>query len=809
MLKPDKKIYLLFRRIFPELDLDNEQMGRRRLFRVFLGILIVPLIIFGISQIQSGHPEFGIPDLVIAVLLVIFILLSKKIVSSAPMFRIMALVSIGTLSYWVLTGAVEGYASMWVIAYPPFVYFLMGRKEGTVWTIVMTLVTLWAFFNPFPELSFFNYSASFISRHLGALFMVILFTSQFESVREKFRDAMYAEKEKLLEEKKHLDSVILELERTNRLLEKEMEERRLAQDELTRHRASLERMVSTRTEELQCTNEELREAFEQLEKANTDLQHSKDSLSASEERYRILVDNLTDLIWSTDLTPAFTYVSPTVKNMYGYTVEEAMLLPFYKLNTPASHATVMRNIAEQLLIDAGGGADPDRSLIIEIDQVKKDGSVFPAEIKVSFIRDENGKPIGAAGITRDITERREAQREKENMQYQLSQAQKMEAIGTLVGGLAHDFNNLLGGIIGSFELIKSSAANIKGAVFEEISEYIMIGMEASKRSVGLIRQLLAMSRKREPKLESVDISRSLNNIHVICRNSFPKSVNLDFPVTDERLMVMAEPLQIEQVLLNLAINASHAMTIMKQPHEEHGGTLSVKAERVIPDRELLVNHPELCGSEEWIRVQFRDSGVGIHEDISRKIFEPFFSTKEQGQGTGLGLSISYSIIKQHGGFISLESTPGRGSLFSIYLPPASGAAEESPAGDGTTDVKRGTGRVLIIDDEKFITDVVKGILENSGYEVTAVNDPEAGVRIYAESYKSISLVMIDLSMPGRSGIDVFRELKKINSAIKAVLISGMLDDDTKSQAADMGFGGFLYKPFQAPELTSMLKELLG
>jgi PAS domain S-box-containing protein len=834
----------LLQQITRSVELDNEEKSRRKLFSIFLILPIFPFTIFGITQLRMGHPEYGIPDLIFAAVMAVFLVMLRIVRNARFLYRTVSLIALVMFIYWLATGAVTGYSSVWLLLFPLFVYFLLGRREGSIWTLVLSIASICIFINPGGLLTGFTYPFEYVFRLLSTLCMIVLFVYYYETMREVFKSGMRADRQKILDEKNLLARAKEETEIANILLKKEMEERRIAQEEIRKHRDNLEATVARRTDEIIQKNQALIAALETLEMMNIDLQNSKDSLAASENRYRLLADNVIDMIWSTDMSLKFTYVSPSVKAIFGYTVEEAMALPFDKWSTRESNEKALNLIRESVQAIYGFSAedaasrpfdewssparnekaleilhrrarnDPHKNdyadgyLLLEIDQVKKDGTVFPVEIKIAFLLDGDGTLMGTVGATRDVTERVQAQREKEIIQTQLAQAQKMEAIGTLVGGLAHDFNNILGGILGSFELIRLGIEKEPIRDREQIESFITMGMDSSKRSASLIKQLLTLSRKHTPTLMPVDINQSLRHIEVICRNSFPKSVTIDFRIADGSLFVRAEAVQMEQVLLNLCINASHAMTLMRGGTADEGGVLTVEAYKAGPGSDLLKSEPESAGVREWICVKVADTGVGIDPDARQRIFEPFFTTKKIDQGTGLGLSISYSIVRQHHGFIHLESEPGKGSSFYVYLPSHVPEGEEKTSDRTRPVFVKGSGTVLIIDDEEFITNVVRGILTNCGYRVLAENNPDRGIELFSRNHEDIAAVILDLSMPDKSGIEVYRDLLRIDPGVKVVLSSGMVDIEMKEKAAEMGITHFLHKPFNGEELTSAIAKLI-
>lgn len=764
-----------------------EDRGRKRLFVLFLFLIILPMTLFGIIHLKNGAYHFGVIDISIAAVLCCVIAVHRFLKNPLCIYRFVIIMLICLLLYWIKTVAVAGYASIWVLTFPLFAFFMTGRREGLFWTGIMAGSTVFLFINPFSLDSVWDYSSKYASRHLISMLMITLFTYLYESMGEKFKDTIENERSLLLTEKERLAAAKTVVEEMNLRLTDEMVVRRSTEEELRRHRDNLEDLVVERTREL-------RRYTLELEK--------------SESRYRLLADNISDMIWSLDLHFKPLYVSPSVYEMYGYTVEEALTLPVEAIHTADAMKKVRRIYEEQMKIEALPHAERDRYIVLQLKHRRKDGSLFDVEIRVSFVRDESGRPIGLVGVTRDVSDRVRALREKEKIQEQLAQSQKMEAVGTLAGGLAHDFNNILTGILGSFDLLGLMMKNEKLAEREKIERYIAMGIESSKRSVDIIRDLLALSRKQAVRQAPVDINDAVNHTLDICKNSLPKSIVLDFKTSPDRPVIMGDMGQIGQVLLNLCINASHAMTIMRGPGEAEGGVLSVRVDTTGPDSPVDKEEGDERVLKSWVRIRISDTGVGMDSDTIPRIFDPFFTKKAPDTGSGLGLAISYNIIKNHKGIVRVYSEPGKGSLFTLFFPLSeSSSLRQSIVGDAA-DVVRGTGTILVIDDEQMVLNITRGFLEQTGYSVVTANTPAEGISIFRERHAEISAVIIDLSMQGMSGIDVFRELKAIDPGVRAVLSSGMLDDEAKERAQDAGIREFANKPYLARELSVIVRRVL-
>ncbi|MCU0844325.1 MAG: PAS domain S-box protein [Spirochaetes bacterium] len=419
-------------------------------------------------------------------------------------------------------------------------------------------------------------------------------------------------------------------------------------------------------------------------------------------------------------------------------------------------------------------------------------------------KDNDGNPRSVFGILQDITESRRIQEEKEKIQAQLIQAQKMEAVGTLAGGIAHDFNNLLGGIMGSLSLLELMLEDEPIDRREKIKEFIDTALEASRRAAEMIRRLLAVSSRAEMRMGPVDLNIPLKNVRNICRNSFPKSVRLVFHYSDTPLYVSADISQIEQVFLNLCLNASHAMSIMRPPGESEGGTLTVTLSTANGDPP----GPGGSNGAPRARIRFEDTGVGMDEEVSLRIFEPFYTTKRKENGTGLGLSVAYGIIEQHGGHILMKTKKGQGSTFDVYLPLIEQRAPAGRADGFGNAMVRGTGRILIIDDERAILNVARGILSACGYQVLTASGGEEGIALYSSNGENINAVLLDMSMPGLSGLEILERLFAIDPEVRVLLSSGFAEDERVRTARGRGVRGFIQKPYTAAELSQKISEIL-
>lgn len=416
--------------------------------------------------------------------------------------------------------------------------------------------------------------------------------------------------------------------------------------------------------------------------------------------------------------------------------------------------------------------------------LKKDGTTFPTEIRVRPLY-QGGKLIRGVAI-RDISERK-------SLEKQLLQAQKMEAVGTLAGGIAHDFNNLLQAVIGFAEILINRQAD--GS--QDLEDLRKIHT-AGKRGADLVRNLLTFSRKVEPKLRPVDLTREVLEVHKLLSRSIPKTIKIVVVAKGRVNKIMADPSQITQVLMNLAVNARDAM------HE--GGTLTIETENVSLDNSFLAAHPEIKAGP-YVLLTVSDTGHGMDERTIERIFDPFFSTKEVGKGTGLGLATVYGIVKQHGGHIDCVSQPNRGAVFKIYLPSVQ-MEELEKASEGVTEAPRGTETILLVDDEQVLRELARDILTNFGYRVLDASNGKEALTIYQDRASDISLVMLDLNMPEMDGQHCLMEILKLNPRAKVLVVTGFHEHVIKRRVLGLGAAGVVVKPYDVKQLLMLVRETI-
>jgi len=391
---------------------------------------------------------------------------------------------------------------------------------------------------------------------------------------------------------------------------------------------------------------------------------------------------------------------------------------------------------------------------------------------------------------------------------QLRQSQKMETVGTLAGGLAHDFNNVLGGIIGTISLYKYKISRKRDVTQKEIEKYFNMIEESANRASDMVQHLLSLTRKHELSFTPSDLNAIIEHTVKICNNTFDKSIEISAAYSGEMAMTYADPTQLEQCLLNLCINAAHAMTLMRKEGDKYGGNLNISLEQVKTDKYFFKLHPETGEEENYWEISVQDTGIGMKPQVVTKIFDPFFTTKEEGEGTGLGLAMVYNIIKQHKGFIDVYSQDGIGTTFYIYLPILKHKIEEK-IHQAEEKIPGGEGLILVVDDEEIMRQTAKSILEECGYDVILAENGEEAVNIYKTQHQNIKAVLLDMVMPKMSGKQAFIELIKINKNVKTLLASGFKKDSRVESILQLGVKGFIQKPYGLIKLANSMYDVIN
>jgi two-component system, cell cycle sensor histidine kinase and response regulator CckA len=509
-----------------------------------------------------------------------------------------------------------------------------------------------------------------------------------------------------------------------------------------------------------------------------------DALRASEEKYRTILESIEEGYFETDLEGNFTFFSDPFCKILGWSRNELMGTNTSKYTTPETRQKMDQISAR---IKKTGVPENVADYVI----TRPDGNRVTLELSFALMKDQGERPIGFRGVLRDVSERLKSEEEKRRLENQLQQAQKMESIGTLAGGIAHDFNNILMGIQGnaSLMLLKIDASHPSFEKIKNVEKYVQNGTELTK-------QLLGFARRGKYQVKASDINEIIDKSATMFGRT-KKEIRIRMDLARDIWTVEVDRGQIEQALLNLYVNAWQAMP--------EGGDLYLQTENVLLDGSQL--RPYKVEAGKYVKITVADTGVGIDNKTKDRIFEPFFTTKEMGRGTGLGLASVYGIVKNHGGYINVFSERERGTTFSIYLP----ASEKKVVADKEIAVsfEKGSGTVLLIDDEQMIIDVGRELLSNLGYEVMlAMSGPEA-LEEYKKNQAKIDLVIMDMIMPGMGGGETFDRLKEINPDVKVLLSSGYSIDGQATKIMQRGCAGFIQKPFNMNQLGEKIQAILG
>jgi PAS domain S-box-containing protein len=498
-----------------------------------------------------------------------------------------------------------------------------------------------------------------------------------------------------------------------------------------------------------------------------------------EERLReqaALLDKAQDAIWVLNLDGTVAFWNRSAERIYGWTADEVRHRGARELlfNNPN-----VFDRCQQAVLDEG-------EWVGEIEHKTQDGKHLLLVSRWTLVKDEAGQPRSILAINTDITHQK-------LLEQQFLRAQRMESIGTLAGGIAHDLNNVLAPIMMSIDLLK-------GSLPDPDDQAVLKTIEVSaRRGADMIKQVLSFARGVEGKRHEVRITDVLHDLDQILSETIPKNISIVSSVAPDLWQVQADPTQLQQVLMNLCVNARDAMP--------GGGRITISAENMAVDAHYAAMNIEArVGS--YVKVEVEDNGTGIPPDIQDRVFDPFFTTKPVGEGTGLGLATTMAIVKSHGGFVRLYSEVDKGTRFRIYLP-ADPTAQGTRDTDPRTTVPRGNGElIMVVDDEAAIRQVTRQTLEAYGYRVVVAANGAEAVALYAQNVQGIALVLTDMMMPVMDGPATVQALRQINPSVKLIGASGISQNGKVTRAAGAGLDHFLPKPYTADIMLRLIDTVL-
>ncbi|HEX2226252.1 MAG TPA: response regulator [Candidatus Binatia bacterium] len=536
----------------------------------------------------------------------------------------------------------------------------------------------------------------------------------------------------------------------------------------------------------------------------------------SEERFRLVVESIQDYaVFLLDPSGNITMSNSASERIRGWKVPEILGQSFAVFFTAADRtAGRPREILMRTAVD---GRYQEEAWC-----TRKDGSAFWAEVIYARVLDDAGRLVGFSGVARDLTEHKRAERElqrlntelearvaertaellssieqREKLQQQLLQSQKMESIGALAAGVAHDFNNLLNVIASYASVLKK----FEGAVPDSIAQSASVITETVERGAFLVQQLMAMGRRTDARFEALQLNEVIAKLETILNETFPKTIVTSLILDSELPRINGNAQQINQALLNLCVNARDAIgtsgSIVICTETVMGGDVRQRFQEAKEDR--------------YACISVSDSGCGMDAASQARIFEPFFTTKEGSHGTGLGLSVVYGIVRSHAGFIDVESAPGAGTTFRIYLP----LADESPESTSKTDLLTersqpagGGETILFVDDEENQLQLMRRFLESEGYKVSAAKDGAEAVELFLKNKDTIDLAVLDVRLPKLNGWEAFQRMREVRPEIRALFATGLLSPEMEAEIAREKLGGVILKPYKLDVVLQKIAEVL-
>lgn len=518
-------------------------------------------------------------------------------------------------------------------------------------------------------------------------------------------------------------------------------------------------------------------------------------LQESEERYRTIVNNTSDTVWRLDSQGVITYISPSARRMFGHDPNWLVGQPLEKIVAKESQAEVHKMLS---LIQGGLGAGD--GLMIDLDFLRSDHTRLTGEVMVTLAAGAGDKPTEIVGVTRDVTERKLAEREQRKLEVEIQRAQKLESLSVLAGGVAHDFNNLLMAIVGNADLaLLTPSPEAREKCFGEIQH-------AAQRAAELCRQMLAFSGKGHFVMKPICLNTTITRMRQILEAALPNRARVHYQLGANLPTVEADAAQIIQILMNLLINAAEAIN-------EQDGTVTVNTGRIALRSEDLAECwlGEALAEGEYGYLEVSDTGCGMSPEIRKKIFEPFFTTKFTGRG--LGMAAVLGITRGHNGAIRITSEPGRGTAIRIILPPFKQPAESLAPCTTTLDDDPGASSdrrtILVVDDEPPVREMTEDYLKSCGFPVLTASDGLEALEVYRQHRGQVGCVLLDMTMPRMSGEETFGALRQACRTLPVIISSGYSEQEIRGRFADRETIDFIQKPYRFDQLISTITKALS
>jgi len=524
-------------------------------------------------------------------------------------------------------------------------------------------------------------------------------------------------------------------------------------------------------------------AREEAEAEAVQRRQTEEVLRSSEDMWRLVVDSAMDGIIAVDEEGRITLWNRNAEQMFGWTSEEIIGRLLSDTIVPPSHREA-HSAGLRRFTETGIARILGRRL--ELPALAKDGHEFPVEI--SIVNHQTQQGLLFIGFVRDLTEQKK-------LNERLRQAQKMEAVGTLAGGIAHEFNNILATISGNLSLARADLAS------EHVGQESLAEIEkAIGRATYVVRQILTFSRVNEAHAEPIDVSETLREAVGLLRATISSTMTIDLHIDDDVPPILADSTDIHQIVLNLGINAFHAMS-------GQSGAFEIRVQPIMLDDATAESLLHISPGQ-YVRITVGDTGCGMDKQLLQRVFEPFFTTKAQGEGTGLGLSVVYGIVERHGGAITVYSEPGKGTVFHLYFPAvdrpvAKGEAKAEPTVSGNGE------KILYVDDDEAIVFMMTRMLRRLNYDVVAYQHPGEALEAFRANPNEFDVVVTDMSMPQMAGPDLVREMLAIRPDIPIVMATGYIRPKDLEQARDLGIRELVLKPNTVAEMGEVLHRIVS